>query len=483
MKKLLGFLVFCIAASSLILTGCGLDQTPPYSSDVKYGLRTDPLVFGPVAELGDERFDPDRPGMLPIMKFEQVFEPDFPYNAKFRKTLQPILDGLLEAEKKDVKNLAPAERMALENKLLRDPKNRAKFDPTLDKTIRDPMNISAADRKELEKALDDQFGTPASPTLNAKAAGIDEDTVKSLKLDDETLKKGSREYRIHCMHCHGVPGDGRGPTSRWVNPHPRDFRAGLFKFQSIDQTKGTLSPPARGDLLRTLRQGIEGTAMPSFGILHDEELESLVSYVMYLSIRGNTEYRIMRAFFKLGGGKDAGAALVWARGADGDDEPMDKAQAVQFFLKNKLIYGDGGWKEANNPANAIKPVAYPYKEGDMKELAASVQRGQQLFIGSDKHPRGPKANCKQCHDDFGRQARFKFDEWGNLARPNNFPQGVFRGGRRPVDLYYRINSGINGSGMNIFGAVLEGQDIWDLINFVSSLSYPAMYDNLGIKIN
>ena len=37
--------------------------------------------------------------------------------------------------------------------------------------------------------------------------------------------------------------------------------------------------------------------------------------------------------------------------------------------------------------------------------------------------------------------------------------------------------------MNIFGSVLQGEDIWDLVNFVSSLSYPGMYDKLGIKIN
>src|SRR5437867_2807091 len=161
MKKLFGFLVICIAPTSLVLTGCGLDPTPSYSPNVKYGLRTDPLVFGPTAELGDERFDPDRPGVLPIMKFEQVFDAESPFNAKFRKALQPILDGLLEAEKKDLKNLPANERAALENKLLRDPKNRAKFDPFLDRVMRDPMNISAEDRRELEKALEEQFGTPA----------------------------------------------------------------------------------------------------------------------------------------------------------------------------------------------------------------------------------------------------------------------------------------------------------------------------------
>jgi mono/diheme cytochrome c family protein len=477
MKKLCGFAVIAFAASTLALSGCGLDQYPDYSSNVKFGVRTDPIVLGPVADLGDERYEPDRPGVFPIMKWEQVLEPEFPYNAKFRtKQLAPIIDAMITAEGKDPTKITAHERKILEDKFLRDPKNIDKFYAALDRTVRDPMKMSAKDRKELETALEDQFGTPAKPTINAKAAGISEETIKNLQLDDESLQEGARRYRVHCLHCHGVPGDGRGPTSRWINPHPRDFRRATFKFQSVDQTDGTIRVASRGDLLRTLRQGLEGTAMPTFALLADKELEHLVSYVIYLSIRGNTEYKIVSGFFAV---EAKGGGLEWNPIQLGDEEQPDKKQAVQFFAEKVT----GGFLEANNPSKAIKPVPYPYKDGDVDALAKSVQRGQQLFTGDPKHPRGKDANCKQCHEDYGRQARFKYDDWGTLARPNNFPQGVFRGGRRPVDMYYRVHSGINGSGMNNFGKVLQGDDIWDLVNFVSSLAYPAMYDRLGIKIN
>ena len=52
------------------------------------------------------------------------------------------------------------------------------------------------------------------------------------------------------------------------------------------------------DLLRTLSRGIEGTTMPSFGLLHHQELEDLASYVIHLSLRGETEFRIMEQILK-----------------------------------------------------------------------------------------------------------------------------------------------------------------------------------------
>ena len=39
-------------------------------------------------------------------------------------------------------------------------------------------------------------------------------------------------YREHCAHCHGITGDGVGPTATFLNPYPRDYRKGQFKFKS-----------------------------------------------------------------------------------------------------------------------------------------------------------------------------------------------------------------------------------------------------------
>ncbi|TMQ35336.1 MAG: cytochrome c, partial [Planctomycetota bacterium] len=96
----------------------------------------------------------------------------------------------------------------------------------------DIADVSSDQRRELNGELIKIFGSPAHPT--AKVGELE----KTLKLDEETLKEGSTVYRQQCLHCHGLSGDGRGATAPWVNPHPRDYRQGIFKFTSSGQEEG-----------------------------------------------------------------------------------------------------------------------------------------------------------------------------------------------------------------------------------------------------
>ena len=95
-----------------------------------------------------------------------------------------------------------------------------------------------------------------------------------------------------------MTGDGRGPTAKWVNPHPRDYRQGLFKFQSVDQTQKSDRKPRRADLIRVIQEGVEGTAMPAHNFFSQKDLDYLASYVMHLSIRGEAEYETLKNAFK-----------------------------------------------------------------------------------------------------------------------------------------------------------------------------------------
>jgi mono/diheme cytochrome c family protein len=334
----------------------------------------------------------------------------------------------------------------------------------------DPAKLPAEARDQIRDALAKRFGTPASPTIGASSSM--KLTVTELQLDDDTLAKGSLLYRRHCLHCHGVSGDGHGPTAAWVNPPPRDYRRGWFKFLSVVSV-GPSTRPFRSDLYRTLTEGIEGTSMPTFKAQPERDREALVSYVMHLSIRGSVEYNVMdkllRAIKEMEA-KDQASDSALAKLVKDTDIP----NAVREGIDNELGY----WAPGRQP---IVPPPYPYKdisEDGGKEFRKSVEHGYELFIG--------KGICRECHIDFGRQAMYLYDKWGTLARPNNLTMGVYRGGRRPVDFYYRVAAGIDPSRMPAFNVKdLEKDEnaIWDLVNFVRSLPYPAMLpDNIREKV-
>ena len=55
--------------------------------------------------------------------------------------------------------------------------------------------------------------------------------------------------------------------------------------------------------------------------------------------------------------------------------------------------------------------------------------------------------------------------------PRNLRQGLYRGGRRPLDIYYRIHAGINGAPMPAAAGTVAPEDIWHIVNYVRSLPY------------
>jgi mono/diheme cytochrome c family protein len=335
-----------------------------------------------------------------------------------------------------------------------DETNGIKFDAT---------KLTTEQQSGLRKWLDDHFGKPAKPTVK----GIDDEARASLFLAkseaqlNEQLAQGSVLYRRHCLHCHGLTGDGHGPTAPWVNPHPRDYRAGMFKFTST--LGGKSRKPTRADLIRTLKQGVEGTSMPTFGLLPQDELEALVSYVMHLSIRGQVEYVLIATAFAEASDPSKMSASAFK------DSVLDTADST---LQDRVRE----WMEAEK--TPIPVAKFPVASGDMssKEGQESIKRGYQLFLGLGVNT----ASCMSCHQDYGRQLTYKYDNWGSVVRPRDMTAGVFRGGRRPLDIYYRIFNGVNGTPMPAFADPNDKeiqqkmQQVWDLANFIQAVPYPAM---------
>jgi mono/diheme cytochrome c family protein len=197
------------------------------------------------------------------------------------------------------------------------------------------------------------------------------------------------------------------------------------------------------------------------------------------------------------------------------EQPIVRIVAENASAEEKQAYQDevaavrdiaadyvGRWIEA--PQFAVEVPARPELKGE--ELAASQKRGQVLFYGAI-------ANCVKCHGDsaLGDGQTTDYDEWtkeligdgkdvalihdfenrGMLPprtiKPRNLRQGVYRGGRRPVDLFWRLRNGIEGTPMPAVTLKPEGDpnakglttdDIWDIVNYVQSLPYESISNPL-----
>ena len=291
------------------------------------------------------------------------------------------------------------------------------------------------------------------------------------------LKHGRGLYMRHCSHCHGTSGDGNGPTARYLNPRPRDYRHGVFKFTSTnDQAK-----VSHDDLHRVLRNGIPGTYMPSFvPMLKDEDVTAVAEYVRFLAMRGEFERKVVNEVTV-----DYSQEAVNSRRANGETRTAIVEDFKEFLTEDlpeslEFVSDDLAtvWTDADSPDSLIVPDS-----SRVPDSPESRRRGRELFLSK-------ALNCADCHGIAGKgngpqttifEEKDKLtkelypepglhDVWDRVNQPRNLTQGIYRGGRRPVDLFYRIHAGIKGTRMPSF-KTLKHEDIWHLVNYVLSIPF------------
>lgn len=91
---------------------------------------------------------------------------------------------------------------------------------------------------------------------------------------------GKAVYEGHCVECHGATGQGDGPAAPHLVPAPRNFTLGHYKIRTTE----TGSVPTDEDLIRSVRLGLYGTAMPGWDkLLSDADIHDVVGYIKTLS--------------------------------------------------------------------------------------------------------------------------------------------------------------------------------------------------------
>lgn len=293
-------------------------------------------------------------------------------------------------------------------------------------------------KAQIQAALQMYFGSPDVPFVLGSGE----------EFPTQTLRTGRDLFREHCVHCHGLYGDGDGPTAPFLNPRPRDFLNGKFKFKSTPVGK----KPTQEDIARVIRIGAHGTMMPSFDLPWEMDVEALAAYVQLLAMRGELEgFLIMYCHEELD--------------LEEPDEGMDPDDVSENFDTIQSF-----WEDAEDAV--VKVGATETLTG--KDLEESIAHGKKLFGDT------AKGNCVSCHgvkgDGEGPDKDNYTDAWGEPLKPRNLTLGLFRGGDRPVDIYLRIAAGIDGSPMPGYAGTMTSDEIWDVVRFVRHLRYTQATD-------
>src|SRR3990170_2272270 len=126
---------------------------------------------------------------------------------------------------------------------------------------------------ELRKKIEDKSSTKEieSITGSIKNKIISTYGILTYPKNHPSFKVGKDLYERNCAQCHGILGAGNGPVAPNFNPPPTNFTNG--------STVGGLSP---FKVYNTMSFGIEGTAMPSFTQLSEDDKWNIAFYVLSL---------------------------------------------------------------------------------------------------------------------------------------------------------------------------------------------------------
>jgi len=241
----------------------------------------------------------------------------------------------------------------------------------------------------------------------------------------DLLEKGKKVYFKRCVWCHGVEGGGDGPSADRLFTRPRNFIQGTFKIRTTDS--GEL--PFDSDLITTVKNGLQGSAMPAWGeFLGEDEILAVVQFVKTLV----------------------------------QDRDFNDAEDEELYVQE---FGSNPWGTKG-----------PYHLGVPQE---AIDQGKEIFI---------KNKCFECHGGEGRgdgNPTMK-DDWGFPIVAADWQQcWNFRGAQRdpfnPFHVVRTVSTGLNGTPMPNFKDKITVEDRWKLAAFVNSLCPRKKIDRLTNK--
>jgi len=145
------------------------------------------------------------------------------------------------------------------------------------------------------------------------------------------LALGERVYKEICFACHGINGDGKGPS--WINtrPAPQVFTNSVYMSRLTDEYMFNVVKYGKLPVLKAeiADKKFQALAMPAFGhVLEDEQIRELIKFERAFS-RGGPQSAEMREIFN-----DA-CAVCHGKEGRGDGERATSLQpAPKYFVSD-----------------------------------------------------------------------------------------------------------------------------------------------------
>jgi len=120
----------------------------------------------------------------------------------------------------------------------------------------------------------------------ARTPAVEAPPPAPVALQPGDVSRGAVLGRKLCTSCHGRDGRGHGEAAEGLDPPPRDFVRGVYRYRSTP----TGSLPTNADLARSIIVGLPGTSMFGFGdVLSAQDVRDLVAWVKSFSPRFDQE--------------------------------------------------------------------------------------------------------------------------------------------------------------------------------------------------
>jgi len=129
-------------------------------------------------------------------------------------------------------------------------------------------NVSSDSGQTNKAAAAATVPTPVSGEMPDQHAKVDMSAGMPGGISGD-LEKGRDFYMDNCYVCHGKKGDGKGPRSHFISPHPRNFTS--------ESSRQIYSRPR---LFDAIQKGKRGTVMPAWGkVLDDQQIANVAEFV------------------------------------------------------------------------------------------------------------------------------------------------------------------------------------------------------------